>query len=65
MMAHPCSVAMGNWSERGSIPVAPYVLGIASASRAGLPCPYPLILGVRLRMRPLQVRATLSNQEEV
>jgi hypothetical protein len=62
MMAHPCSVAMGNWPERVSIPVARYLLGIASASRAGLPCPYPLISGVRLSMRPLQVSAMPSNQ---
>jgi hypothetical protein len=62
MMAHPCSVAMGNWSERGSIPVARDLWGIASASRAGLPCPYPLISRVHLRMRPLQVSARLSNQ---
>jgi hypothetical protein len=63
MTAHPCSAAMGSWYERGSLPVARYALGIASASRARLPYPYPLIAGVRLRMRPLQVSAPLSNEE--
>lgn len=47
--------------ERLSTGVARYALGIAPASRARLPYPYPLIAGVRLRMRPLQVSAPLSN----
>ena len=53
MPAHPGSAATGSGYERGSMPVARYALGIASASRAGLPYPCPLIARVRLRMRPL------------
>lgn len=65
MTAHPCSVALGNWDESGSRPVARSALRSASASRVGLSCRCPLIARVHLRMRPLQVSATLSNQAEV